>query len=93
MPIALSPDGSRFAYVAIDSSTARPMLHVRALDQLAAAAAIPGTEDAVTPFFPPDGLWIGFATASGDLKQVSVSGGPVRLLATGVERGGTSSWG
>ena len=55
VPIALSPDGSRFAYVAIDSSTARPMLYLRALDQLAAVAAIPGTEDAVTPFFSPDG--------------------------------------
>ena len=93
MPIALSPDGSRFAYVAIDSSTARPMLYVRAFDQLAAAAAIPGTEDAVTPFFLPDGVWIGFATANGDLKKVSVSGGPISLLATGGERGGTQSWG
>ena len=92
VPIALSPDGSHLAYVAIDSSTSRPMLYLRALDQLT-ATAIPGTEDAVTPFFSPNGLWIGFATANGDLKKVSATGGPVSLLATGVERGGTPSWG
>ena len=92
LSIALSPDGSRLAYVAIDSSTARPMLYLRSLDQLT-AIAIPGTEDAAAPFFSPDGLWIGFVTASGDIKKVSASGGPVSRLATGAERGSTPSWG
>ncbi len=86
LSIALSPDGSRLAYVAIDSSTARHMLYLRALDQLT-ATAIPGTEDATTPFFSPDGLWIGFVTANGDIKKVSATGGPVSRIATDNERG------
>jgi serine/threonine-protein kinase len=92
LSIALSPDGSHLAYVAIDSSTARHMLYLRALDQLT-ATALPGTKDATTPFFSPDGLWIGFVTANGDLKKVPATGGPVSRLATGVERSSIPSWG
>jgi Tol biopolymer transport system component len=93
LSIALSPDGSHLAYVALDSSTARNMLYLRALDQLTAATAIPGTEEATTPFFSPDGLWIGFVTANGDIKKVAVSGGPVSRIVTAAERGSTPSWG
>ena len=39
-----------------------------------------GTEGALTPFFLPDGAWIGFF-ADGKLKKVPVQGGPVRTLA------------
>jgi serine/threonine-protein kinase len=39
-----------------------------------------GTEGALTPFFSPDGQWIGFF-ADGKLKKVPVQGGPVRTLA------------
>ena len=92
LSIALSPDGRRLAYVAIDSSTARHMLYLRALDQLT-ATPIPGTEDATTPFFSPDGLWIGFVTANRDIKKVSATGGPVSRIATDAELGGTPSWG
>ena len=48
---------------------------------------IPGTEGAGTPFFSPDGQWIGF-WADGKLQRVSVSGGlPVTLSETPPLRG------
>ncbi len=93
VPIALSPDGTRLAYVSYDSGGAPAMLHLRALDQLS-AQAIPGTEGASVPFFSPDGLWVGFLTTLGDIKKVAVGGGPVSPLATGADRRvGAPSWG
>ena len=70
--LALSPDGTRLAY------TANNRLYLRALDQLDAAAIAggegPGLASPRTPFFSPDGQWVGFWYAS-QLKKVSVSGG------------------
>ncbi len=53
---ALSPDGSHLAYVA--SVDGRPMVWVRPLDALT-ARALPWTEDAMYPFWSPDGRSIG----------------------------------
>ncbi len=50
--VALSPDGTRLAYVARQGSTQQ--LYVRAMDSLE-ARPIPGTEGAVNPLFSPDG--------------------------------------
>jgi eukaryotic-like serine/threonine-protein kinase len=78
-PLALSPDGTRLAY------TANERLYLRALDRLD-AAPIAGVEarglaSARSPFFSPDGRWLGF-WESGQLKKVSVSAGaPVTLCA------------
>jgi serine/threonine-protein kinase len=46
---------------------------MRPLDELA-ARPLPGTEGANSPFFSPDGRWLGFY-ANGLLKKVSVAGG------------------
>ena len=52
---------------------------------------MPGTEEASSPFFSPDGRWIGFF-ADGQLKKVAVSGGePISLIEVGLNRGG--AWG
>ncbi len=85
--IAISPDGKNIVYVAIDGSSLQ-QLYLRPLDSLD-AKAIPGTEDAVSPFFSPDGQWIGFF-ADGKLKKVSVDGGPVATLAAAASPGGAS---
>ena len=69
--VALSPDGTRLAYVARQGSTQQ--LYMRAMDNLE-AKPIPDTEGAINPFFSPDGQWLGFF-AGGKLKKVSVSGG------------------
>ncbi len=69
--VALSPDGTRLAYVARQSGTQQ--LYLRALDSLE-ARPIPGTDGAVNPFFSPDDQWLGFFVGQ-KLKKISVSGG------------------
>ncbi|HEV2247462.1 MAG TPA: hypothetical protein VGW37_12480, partial [Terriglobia bacterium] len=68
--LALSPDGSQLAYVARQGGTQQ--LYLRSMDSLD-ARPIPGTGGAVSPFFSPDGQWVGFFSG-GRLKKVSVSG-------------------
>jgi Tol biopolymer transport system component len=82
----LSPDGTLFAFVAQQEGQTR--LFVRTLDRLH-AAALGGTEGAISPFFSPDGQSIAFF-AGGQLKKVAMTGGaPVILCAAPNERGGT----
>src|SRR3984893_17652373 len=88
LAVALSPDGSRLAYVARQASTQQ--LYLRAMDSQE-ARPIPGTEGAVNPFFSPDGQWLGFL-AGGKLKKISVNGGAALTLGDGVNFGG-ASWG
>ena len=86
--IAISPDGTRLAYVMERQGVTQ--LYLRALDQLE-PAAIPRTEGAFGPFFSPDGRWIGFF-AGNKLKKVAASGGaPIDLCAAPNPHGG--SWG
>src|SRR5262249_14839414 len=54
----LSPDGRSLVFVAQKGSET-PQLYVRRLDQLR-AVPLAGTEHASSPFFSPDGQWIGF---------------------------------
>ena len=70
--VALSPDGTRLVYNANDQ------LYVRELNQTE-TTPVRGTGRARTPFFSPDGEWVGF-WADGQLKKVAVrGGGPVNL--------------
>jgi serine/threonine-protein kinase len=76
-PIALSRDGSRLVFVG--SPSGKPsQLYLRPLDQQT-ATPIPSTENAVQPFFSPEGQWIGFF-ADGKMRKVSLSGGPATTL-------------
>ena len=76
--VALSPDGTRLAYVT-SSSSGPPHLFTRRLDQ-SKAVELPGTNGAIGPVFSPDGQWIGFS-AGGKYNQISVQGGAVIPLA------------
>ncbi len=79
--LAISPDGRRVVYVARKED--KRQLVQRALDA-AEGTAIPGTEDADTPFFSPDGQWIGF-WAEGKMKKVSLAGGmPITVCECGL---------
>jgi eukaryotic-like serine/threonine-protein kinase len=86
--VALSPDGTAIVYAA------NRQLNVRAMDRLE-PVPIHGTEDtgtggAASPFFSPDGQWIGF-WQSGQFKKVSITGGaPVVLCPGGPPLG--ASW-
>lgn len=86
--VELSPDGSTIAFVARASGAARPLLYVRRLNQTR-AAALAGTEDAISPFFSPDSQWIGFF-ANRKLKKVAATGGAPIVIADAISgRGGT----
>jgi serine/threonine-protein kinase len=87
--IALSPDGTRLAYVG--RAGAGRQLYVRRLDQLT-IEPLPGTLGAATPFFSPDGEWVGFFAEDAKLKKVPVTGGtPIVLADAPAVRG--ASWG
>jgi serine/threonine-protein kinase len=75
--LALSSDGSKLAYTALQG-TAAPQLFLRVMDGTT-AKAIAGTEGAHSPFFSPDGQWIGFF-AQGKLKKVPADGGAAQVL-------------
>jgi len=62
--LALSPDGSRLAYV----GGPRAQILVRQRNQLH-ATAIPGSERAETPFFSPDGGQLGFITGATSFRS------------------------
>jgi serine/threonine protein kinase/Tol biopolymer transport system component len=70
--IALSPDGRLLAFSAVKGD--RQQLYRRSIDQLE-ATPIDGTKGGASPFFSPDGKWIGF-WADGELQKIAVAGGP-----------------
>jgi serine/threonine protein kinase len=86
-PIALSPDGRAVAYVAGRGMTRQ--IYVRDLDQFA-SVPIPGTEGGRSPFFSPDGQWIGFASA-GKLRKVLRRGGTPLTISDAAGMYSTSS--
>ena len=74
--VTLSRDGAEVAYVA--RSGERAQIFLRRLDRLE-SQPLAGTTDAASPFFSPDGQWVGFF-ADGKLKKVSVHGGDATTL-------------
>jgi serine/threonine protein kinase/Tol biopolymer transport system component len=74
--VAVSPDGGTVVFTGIHQGA--PALFRRALDGRS-TELIRGTERGHSPFFSPDGQWIGFFTRA-ELKKVPLSGGtPVSL--------------
>ena len=69
---ALSPDGSRFAFLAADTA-GRRSIWIRPLNALD-AHALPGTEDAASVFWSPDGRSIAFIQGS-RLRRLDVDSG------------------
>jgi len=91
--VTIAPDGRHVVYVA-PSGAGTSLLMVRALDQLE-AVPLRGVTGATSPFMSPDSRSIGFFAqlAGGDLKKVSITGGPALTLCRyqGTPRGAT--WG
>jgi eukaryotic-like serine/threonine-protein kinase len=84
--LAISPDGRLIAFVARSSGGIK--LWVRALSS-STARELPGTDDAVFPFWSPDSRSLGFF-AAGKLKRIELAGGPpVVICNVGGGRGGT----
>jgi serine/threonine protein kinase len=89
--VAISPDGSRLAYLS-KGPEQTTHLSVRLLES-SKSTVLAGTEGAETPFYSPDGRWIGFFTGN-TLKKISVDGGAAVTLCevSGSPRGG-GFWG
>ena len=84
---ALSPDGSKLAFLTGDNSAMK--LWVRDV-ATGTVHQVEEVEQPRYPFWSPDGKYIGFFSA-GKLKKVALAGGPVQLLCDAPEgRGG--SW-
>jgi serine/threonine-protein kinase len=84
--LVVSPDGRQVVYVAPDGRGTR--LYARAMADLM-PRPLPGTEGGRSPFFSPDGRWVGFF-AGGRLKKVPLAGGTPVTLAEAPEGYGAS---
>ena len=83
--IILSPDGARIAYLS------RNHLFTRKLDQ-PSATELSITAGATSPFFSPDGQWLGFI-AGGKLRKISVEGGAEIVLCDAASSYTGADWG
>ena len=87
--LVLSADGTHLVYVAGPDG----QLMVRAIDALD-AVPLGGITGARSPFLSPDGRWVGFFTRSdGELRKVSIAGGPPVTLCPIVDGPRGGSWG
>jgi len=77
-PLALSPDGMTIVFAAGRNDTVK--LYVRRLDSFE-TRALPGTQGGDSPFFSPDGHWVGFfARKERQMRKVALAGGsPVTI--------------
>jgi serine/threonine-protein kinase len=90
--VALSPDGRTLVIAGSDSGGQR--LYNRPLDRLE-ATSMAGTEGGSSPFFSPDGKWVGFF-AGGKLRRIPLEGGGAAIDIAAVENAvflSGASWG
>ena len=72
--LAISSDGTQIVYVSSPPDGGL-QISLRPIDQLV-GAPLRGAENAIGPFFSPDGEWVGLVTAPTVLEKVSIFGGP-----------------
>ncbi len=88
-PMALSPDGSRVAFIGVGAD-GKSQIWIRPLSGLS-AQALQGTEGGAYPFWSPDNQYVAFFT-NGKLRRIDASGGPPESICDAPQgRGG--SWG
>ncbi len=87
MHTAVSPDGRTVTFVATDT-TGTSQLWIRRMEE-PEARRLPGTENAILPFWSPDSRSIGFF-AGGKLRRVDVEGRNVQTLCDAPDGRGAS---
>ena len=75
--LVISPDARSIVFSARDES-AQPALYRRDLDQFD-SQLIPGTEGGTSPFFSPQGDWVGFIVDR-TMKKIPLAGGTAETL-------------
>jgi Tol biopolymer transport system component/tRNA A-37 threonylcarbamoyl transferase component Bud32 len=85
-PLAISPDGTMIAYSA-SGEDRKLQLYLRKLGDFE-SKAIPGTEGGQSPFFSPNGEWLGFVTDDAKLKKILLRGGSAVVVAEQAVFGG-----
>jgi serine/threonine-protein kinase len=83
--ITLSRDGSMLGYIVAGGGN----LFVRHMESLV-PTRIDGVQGADNPYFSPDGEWIAFDKATGELGKAPVAGGPSQRVTLGSNNGGIS---
>ncbi|MEO8140620.1 MAG: protein kinase, partial [Gemmatimonadota bacterium] len=79
--VAIAPDGSSIVF-SDSAGTGVQLFRKRRYE--GTATPIAGTEGGLSPFFSPDGRWVGYLTADGKLKKVAVDGGGSITVSTDV---------
>ncbi|MEX2117624.1 MAG: protein kinase [Bacteroidota bacterium] len=74
--LSISPNGHLLVYTLSEAGSSQ--LYIRSLDSYE-VHPIRGTTNGTSPFFSPDGQWIGFV-ADGRIKKVPAAGGTVETL-------------
>jgi len=74
----ISPDGRRFVFEA--TVDGRPGLVLRDMSS-GELRVLDGTQGALNPFWSPDSQTVAFFDIDGHLKQIAVTGRPIRVLA------------
>lgn len=88
--LAFSPDGTHLAYLVFQEDGSR-QIHLRDMGT-GATHPVAGTKGGDTPFFSPDGKWLGFF-AEGSVKKVPLSGGEAVTLTPKATNLRGASWG
>jgi serine/threonine protein kinase len=86
--LAVSPDGKQIIY------SASKGLYIRSVNELTAKPIAGIEEKTSTPFFSPDGKWIGYfsVTDFGKLKKIPVNGGAPEVLCDVGASVGSAWW-
>ena len=77
--LAIAPDGSSLVYA---NTASRRTLQLRRMER-GTTVELAGTEGATSPFYSPDGRWVGFFVGDA-LKKVSIPEGVVQTVAGGL---------
>jgi serine/threonine protein kinase/Tol biopolymer transport system component len=87
--LSVSPDGRQIAFLALGADGINHVW-IRPLES-SEAREVPGTDNALGPFWSPDGRVLGFF-ASNTLKIVDVDGGPVQRICDALTDAPAGTW-